>query len=70
MEFDSKSDAKIRQKRLNVKWFLENFTFIQNKSLEYLAKDTPDLTLEAVIQTTAGEVYTSEKIIFGQDLQD
>lgn len=40
------------------------------ESLEYLAKDTPDLTLEAVIQTTAGEVYTSEKIIFGQDLQD
>ena len=31
------------------------------ESLEYLAKDTPDLKLEAVIQTTAGEVYTSEK---------
>lgn len=70
MEFDSKSDAKIRQKRLDVKWFLENFRFIQNKSLEYLAKENPDLKLEAVIQTTAGEVYTSEKIIFGQDLQD
>ena len=28
---------------LDDKWFLENFTFIQNKSLEYLAKDTPDL---------------------------
>lgn len=34
------------------------------ESLEYLAQDTPDLKLEAVIQTTAGEVYTSEKIIF------
>ena len=55
---------------LDVKWFLEILTFIQNKSLEYLAKDTPDLKLEAVIQTTAGEVYTSEKIIFRQDLQD
>lgn len=32
------------------------------ESLEYLAKDTPDLQLEAVIQTTAGEVYTSENI--------
>ena len=40
------------------------------ESLEYLAKDTPDLKLEAVIQTTAGEVYTSEKILFRQDLQD
>lgn len=34
------------------------------KSLEYLSKDNPDLKLEAVIQTTAGEVYTSEKITF------
>ena len=42
--------------------------FRYNKSLEYLAKDTPDLKLEAVIQTTAGEVYTSEKILFAQDL--
>ena len=32
------------------------------ESLEYLAKDTPDLKLEAVIQTTAGEVYTSETL--------
>ncbi|MBP5644226.1 MAG: hypothetical protein J6X10_08390, partial [Bacteroidales bacterium] len=32
------------------------------ESLEYLAKEIPDLTMEAVIQTTAGEVYTSEKI--------
>ena len=32
------------------------------ESLEYLAKDTPDLKLEAVIQTTAEEVYTSEKL--------
>ena len=47
---------------LDVKWFLENLTFIQNKSLEYLAKDTPDLKLETAIQTTAGKVYTSEKI--------
>lgn len=30
------------------------------ESLEYLAKDTPDLKLETVIQTTAGEVYTSD----------
>ncbi len=30
--------------------------------LEYLAKDIPNLTMEAVIQTTAGEVYTSDKI--------
>jgi len=37
------------------------------ESLEYLARDTPDLKLEAVIQTTASEVYTSEKIIFRQD---
>ena len=34
------------------------------ESLEYLAKDTPDLKLEAVIQTTAGEVYASDKIFF------
>jgi len=40
------------------------------ESLEYLAKDTPDLKLEAVIQTTAGEIYTSDKILFRQDLQD
>lgn len=32
------------------------------ENLEYLAKDTPDLKLEAVIQTTAGEVYTSDNI--------
>lgn len=32
------------------------------ESLEYLVKEIPDLTMEAVIQTTAGEVYTSEKI--------
>lgn len=40
------------------------------ESLEYLAKDTPDLQLEAVIQTTAGEVYTSDKVLIRQDLQD
>ncbi len=40
------------------------------ENLEYLAKDTPDLKLEAVIQTTAGEVYTSDKLFFRQDLQD
>ena len=40
------------------------------ESLEYLAKDSPDLKLEAVIQTTAGEIYTSDKILFRQDLQD
>ena len=33
------------------------------ESLEYLVKEIPDLTMEAVIQTTAGEVYTSEKIL-------
>lgn len=38
--------------------------------LEFLAKDFPDLAIEAVIQTTAGEIYTSEKIIFTKDLQD
>ena len=32
------------------------------EELEYLLKQTPDLMMEAVIQTTAGEVYTSEKI--------
>lgn len=32
------------------------------ENLEYLVKEIPDLTMEAVIQTTAGEVYTSEKI--------
>ncbi len=36
--------------------------------LEFLAKDIPDLAIEAVIQTTAGEVYTSDKILFGRDL--
>jgi hypothetical protein len=30
------------------------------ESLEYLAKDTPDLQMIAVIQTTAGEIYTSD----------
>lgn len=34
------------------------------ENLEFLAKDIPDLTMEAVIQTTAGEVYTSEKVLF------
>ena len=33
------------------------------ESLEYLVKEIPDLTMEAVIQTTAGEVYTSDKIL-------
>ena len=46
-----------------------NFDIHTNKSLEYLAKDTPDLQIEAVIQTTAGEVYTSEKTVFVQDLK-
>lgn len=32
------------------------------ENLEYLVKEIPDLTMEAVIQTTAGEVYTSENI--------
>lgn len=32
------------------------------ENLEYLVKEIPDLTMEAVIQTTAGEVYTSETI--------
>ena len=32
------------------------------ENLEYLVKEIPDLTMEAVIQTTAGEVYTSDKI--------
>ncbi len=32
------------------------------EELEYLLKQTPDLMMEAVIQTTAGEVYTSENI--------
>lgn len=32
------------------------------ESLEYHVKTFPDATIEAVIQTTAGEVYTSEKI--------
>lgn len=44
------------------------------ESLEYLAKEMEkekeNLTMEVVIQTTAGEVYTSEKILFRQDLQD
>lgn len=31
------------------------------ENLEYLVKEIPDLTMEAVIQTTAGEVYTSDK---------
>ena len=32
------------------------------ENLEYLVKEIPDLTMEAVIQTTAGEVYSSETI--------
>ncbi len=32
------------------------------ENLEYLVKEIPDLTMEAVIQTTAGEVYTSDNI--------
>ena len=32
------------------------------ENLEYLVKEILDLTMEAVIQTTAGEVYTSDKI--------
>jgi hypothetical protein len=32
------------------------------ENLEFLVKEIPDLTIEAVIQTTAGEVYTSDKI--------
>lgn len=36
------------------------------ENLEYLVKDIPDLTMEAVIQTTAGEVYTSEKLILSR----
>ena len=44
------------------------------ESLEYLAKkmekEKENLTMEVVIQTTAGEVYTSDKILFRQDLQD
>lgn len=32
------------------------------ESLEYHLKSHPDSTIETVIQTTAGEVYTSEKI--------
>lgn len=40
------------------------------ENLEYLVKEIPDLTLEAVIQTTAGEIYISDKILFRQDLQD
>ena len=38
------------------------------ESLEYLVKDIPDLHIEAVIQTTAGEIYTSEKVLFKQNL--
>ena len=40
------------------------------ENLEYLVKEIPDLTMEAVIQTTAGEVYTSDKVLIRQDLQD
>ncbi|MGN0033612.1 MAG: hypothetical protein ACI358_07560 [Candidatus Limimorpha sp.] len=32
------------------------------EDLEYLLRENPDLEMEAVIQTTAGEIYTSEKI--------
>lgn len=32
------------------------------ENLQFLSQSHPNLTIEAVIQTTAGEIYTSEKI--------